>query len=272
MKRIAFTVAAIFSIGLVVFAQPPAITKASLAQAEIDRIVKTTADNEAKFREALTSYVFDRSASISTIGMGGQISGTYRRDSFMTFTTDGKRFEKIVFAPVPTLTEITITPEDIEDLSGVNPFALEPRYIPLYNFTFLGTEKIDDLDLYVFEVGPRVMPDPKSGQRVFVGRIWIDQRDLMIVKSKGKGAPETKKNKFPVVESWRENVDGKYWFPSFATSDDEIVFDNGNVVKMRVRVKYQNYRVGRTDVIVVDGDEDVPAEPQPSPTPTPQKP
>ncbi len=272
MKNIAIVFTLMIVAGSVVFAQAPAITKVSLAQAEIDRIVKTTADNERKFREALTNYVFDRSASISTIGMGGQISGTYRRDSLMTFTTDGKRYEKIVFAPVPTLTEITVTPEDIEDLSGVNPFALEPRYIPLYTFTFLGTEKIDDLELYVFEVGPKVMPDPKSGQRVFVGRVWIDQRDLMIVKSKGKGAPETKKNRFPTVETWRENVDGKYWFPSFATSDDEIVFDNGRAVKMRVRVKYENYRVGRTDVIVVDGDEDVPAEPQPSPSPTPQKP
>lgn len=269
MKRIAFTFAVIFSIGSLVFAQPPAITKVSLPQDEIDRIVKATAENEGKFREALTSYAFDRSAMISTIGMGGQISGTYRRDSFMTFSTEGKRFEKIVFAPVSTLTEISVTPEDIEDLGGVNPFALEPRYISLYSFTFLGTEKIDDLELYVFEVGPKVMPDPKSGQRVFVGRVWIDQRDLMIVKSKGKGAPETKKNKFPIIETWRENVDGKHWFPSFSTSDDEIVFDSGYVVKMRVRVKYANYRVGRSEVRVI-GEEDVPAEPQP--TPTPKKP
>src|SRR5688572_24483250 len=100
MKRVAFTIAVIFSIGLVSFAQPAAITKVSLQQSEIDRIIKSTAENEGAFREALTNYVFDRSATISTIGMGGQISGTYRRDSFMTFTQDGKRFEKIVFAPV----------------------------------------------------------------------------------------------------------------------------------------------------------------------------
>lgn len=266
MKRIAFTFAVILTIGSVVFAQPPSITKVSLSQAEIDRIIKTTADNEVKFREALTNYVFDRSAEISTIGMGGQISGTYRRDSFMTFTQDGRRFEKITFAPISTLTEIDITPEDLEDLGGVNPFALEARFIPLYGFTFLGAEKIDDLELYVFEVGPKVMPDPKSGQRVFVGRIWIDQRDLMIVKSKGKGAPETKKNKFPIVETWRENVDGKYWFPAFSTADDELVFDSGQVVKLRMRVKYQNYRVGRSEVRVIEA-EDAPAEPTASPTP-----
>ncbi|MCV4640155.1 hypothetical protein OFB62_33150, partial [Escherichia coli] len=78
----------------------------------------------------------------------------------------------------------------------------------------------DELDLFVFDVTPKVIPDPKkSTQRLFIGRIWVDDKDLMIVKSKGKAVPETKNNKFPVVETWRENVDGKYWFPSFATSD-----------------------------------------------------
>jgi hypothetical protein len=131
----------------------------------------------------------------------------------------------------------------------------------------LGTEKIDDLDLYVVEIAPKVTPDPKSGQRLFIGRVWIDQRDLMVVKSKGKGVPETKKNKFPIVETWRENIDGKYWFPAFSSSDDELVFDSGQVVKMRVRVKYANYRLGRSDVKVIE-EEDVPAEPKPSPTPS----
>ncbi|MCV4753791.1 hypothetical protein OFC37_30485, partial [Escherichia coli] len=72
----------------------------------------------------------------------------------------------------------------------------------------------------------------------------------MIVKSKGKAVPETKNNKFPVVETWRENVDGKYWFPSFATSDDELVFDNGSVTKIRMRIRYTDYKLGRTDVII----------------------
>jgi hypothetical protein len=254
-------------------AQRSAITRVDLPQAEIDRIIKTTTQNEAEFREALTNYVFDRSATISTIGMGGQITGTYRRDSFMTFTQDGRRFERIQFSPVSTLTEISVTPEDLEDLGGVNPFALEPRNLDLYRYTFLGKEKIDELDLYVFEVEPKVMPDPKKGQRLFTGRIWIDDQDLMIVKSKGKGVPETKKNKFPVVETWRETVDGKYWFPSLSLADDELVFDSGQVVHLKMKVKYSNYRVGRSDVRVVEV-EDAPTPPEaaPTPSPTPAKP
>ena len=83
-----------------------------------------------------------------------------------------------------------------------------------------------------------MIPNPKkTSQRLFTGRIWVDDRDLMIVKSKGKGVPETKQNKFPVVETWRENVDGKYWFPSYSYADDELVFDNGLSVRMRMKVK-----------------------------------
>lgn len=248
-------------------AQAPAITKGDISPAEIDRILKKTTENEGAFREALSNYVFDRSATIQTIGLGGQITGTYRRDSFLTFTQDGKRFERITFAPISTLTEITVTPEDLEDLGGVNPFALEPRNFPLYKFSFLGKEKIDELDLYVFEVEPKVMPDPKKSLRLFSGRVWIDDRDLLIVKSKGKGVPETKNNKYPVVETWRDNVDGKYWFPVLSLANDELVFGNGNVVKMRVRVKYENYRLGRTDVKVIGEEENVDDEPVPEPTP-----
>ncbi|HMS39125.1 MAG TPA: hypothetical protein PKE69_02785 [Pyrinomonadaceae bacterium] len=253
-------------------AQTSNIVKTNLSQAEIDRIVKTFTDNEGKFREALKVYAFNRNAMIATVGMGGQISGVYQRDSFLTFKEDGTRFEKILYAPVPTIKEITVTAEDIDNLGGIDPFAIEPQFVANYNFTYLGKEKIDELDLYVFDVAPKVLPDwKKTSLKYFSGRIWVDDRDLMIVKSKGKAVPEGKQ-RFPIMETWRDNVDGKYWFPALSTSDDTPVFDNGQAVKMRVRVSYKNYRVGRTEVIILDDDE--PAEetkPTPTASPTPTK-
>jgi hypothetical protein len=141
----------------------------------------------------------------------------------------------------------------------------------MYDFTFVGKERIDELDLYVFDVTPKVIPDPKkSKQRLFTGRVWVDDKELEIVKSKGKAVPETKENKFPVVETWRENIDGKYWFPTYVSSDDELVFDSGQVVKLRMRVKYGDYKLGHTDVKIIGEEEEV--KPQPSPTPAPKKP
>lgn len=242
---------------------------------QINRIIRTMTDNEQDFRAALSNYVFTRKALVQTVGLGGQITGSYRRDSFMTFTDAGERFEKILFNPISTLTEIRITPEDLDDLGGINPFALSPSQVPLYDFRFLGKEKIDELDLFVFDVSPKVMPNPKKSKlRLFQGRIWVDDRDLMIVKSEGKAVPDTKDNKFPVVETWRENIDGKYWFPAYTSSDDELVFDNGNVVKLRMRVTYSEYKQGRSTVRILDDLEETPEEPVDpnAPPPLPKKP
>ncbi len=248
------------------------VVRADLSQTEIDKIIKKFTENEFNFRQALSVYAFNRDAKIQTLGLGGQITGTYQRNSYMTFNEDGTRFEKILYFPVPTLKEIAITPADLENLGGIDPFAIEPKVVNQYNFSFVGKEKIDELDLYVFDVSPKVVPDwKKTTQKFFSGRIWVDDRDLMIVKSKGKAVPEGKE-RFAVMETWRDSVDGKYWFPVFSTSDDQLVFSDGQVVRMRIRVKYSNYRVGRSDVKIGDGEEEVKEETKPTPTPAPKKP
>lgn len=260
--------------------QTSAVVKTDLTQAEIDKIIKKFSENEFNFRQALSIYVFNRDAKIQTIGMGGQITGSFVRNSFMTFKEDGTRFEKILYNPMSTLKGITVSPEDIDNLGGVNPFAIEPKSVANYNFTFVGKEKIDELDLYVFDVTPKTLPNPKkSSEKFFSGRIWVDDRDLLIVKSKGKALPEGKdmngiEQRFPVVETWRDNIDGKYWFPVLSTSDDELVFNSGYVIKIKFRVKYFNYRVGKTDVKILDDEEEVKEDnkPSPTPTPTPKKP
>ncbi len=257
-----------------VFAQTSNIVKTDLSQPEIDRIVKAFTSKEGEFRTALTNYIFNRNATFETLGMGGQVTGVYQRDSLMDLTENSVRSEKILYFPIPTTSVVTV--EDLEDLGGVTPFALEPSSVSQYNFNYVGKEKIDELNLYVFDVTPKVIPDPKKSKlRLFTGRVWVDDADLQIVKSKGKAVPETKNNKFPIVETWRENVDGKYWFPSFASSDDELVFDNGSSYKIKLRVKYTNYRQGKSDVKILDDDQEIkPDKPQakPTPSPTPKKP
>ena len=274
MKRVfAFSLLLFVFSAVSAFGQGENIQKVPLNQAEVDRIIKTFTDNEAKFRSALTNYVFNRSATVSTVGMGGQITGTFRRDSFMSLSQSGERFEKILFAPMSTLTEINVTPQDLEDLGGINPFALEPSAINNYNFNYIGKEKIDDLSLFVFDVTPKFIPDAKKSKlRLFTGRVWVDDRDMMIVKTRGKAVPETKNDKYPIVETWRENIDGKYWFPTYASSDDELVFDSGQAVKLKMRVKYNNYKLGHSDVRILDDEEPADSKPTPSPTPTPKKP
>src|SRR5919199_4930874 len=131
---------------------------------------------------------------------GGAITGEYRRASQFTFDDQGGRFERITFFPQPTLTEISFTQEDLEDLGGVQPFALELAKLDQYNFRYVGKERLDELDTYVFDVAPKVLPK-KVSERYFQGRVWVDDQDLQIVKERGKGVPEGKQ-RFPVFETY----------------------------------------------------------------------
>jgi TonB family protein len=227
----------------------PVTGSSNLTPAQIDDIIRKFTAKETEFRRALNSYAFKRDALVQELGMGGQVVGEYHRVSAFTFDDLGNRFEKINFFPMPTFPGMT--QEDLEDLGGVNPFALEAAKLSQYNFKYVGKERIDELDLFVFDVAPKVMPK-KTTDRMFVGRVWVDDRDLQIVKSKGKGVPETKNNKFPIVETYREQIDGKFWFPIYAYADDDIVFDNGTDLRIRMRIKYSDYIVGHGKVTITE--------------------
>src|SRR4029078_3450468 len=115
----------------------------SMPPAEVDRIIHAFTAKEAEFRRALNSYSFKRDALMQKIGMGGQVTGEYHRVSTFTFDDQGNRYEKISFFPMSSMPEVTS--EDIEDLGGVEPFALEPSKVGKYNIRFAGKEKIDEL-------------------------------------------------------------------------------------------------------------------------------
>src|SRR6266481_3776683 len=249
------------------------ISASTMPAAQIDEIVRAFTAKETHFRAALNTYAFKRDALVQTIGMGGQVTGEYHRVSYFTFNDQGERFEKINFFPMPTLTEINITAQDLEDLGGVNPFALEASKLNAYSFKYVGKEKIDELDLYVFDVGPKVAPDPKKvKERFFQGRIWVDTQDLQIVKARGKGVPEDKNNKYPTFETYREQIDGKYWFPTYTYSDDELTFGNGNVVRLRMLVKYTDFVVGRGKVTITEIGDAPPGSEKPEPPKLESKP
>ena len=253
-------------------APPPAPTTAT--PVNVDRVIRAFTAKETEFRQALNNYAFKRDAIIQTIGMGGQISGEYRRVSYFTFDDSGHRFEKISFFPMPTLTELSVTNEDLDDLGGVQPFALEASKLDQYNFAYVGKEHIDELDLYVFDVAPKIVPK-KESERFFKGRIWVDDQSLQIVKVRGKGVPEGKQ-RFPTFETYREQIDGRYWFPTYTYADEDLVFEGGQVVHFRMRVTYSDFKRGRADVRIIETDDAGPGiedetgtKPEAKPTATP---
>src|SRR5215510_9607602 len=99
--------------------------------ADVDRIIRTFTAKEAQFRKALNTYSFKRDAMIQSIGMGGQVVGEYHRVSTFTFDDSGNRYEKISYFPMSTMSDV-VTAEDLDDLGGINPFALEPSKVDRY--------------------------------------------------------------------------------------------------------------------------------------------
>jgi hypothetical protein len=268
---------------------PTTVVNRSGAPEDTARIIRAFTQKESEFRKALNEYGFTRDATIQTLAWGGQISGEYRRTSRFVFDDSGNRFEKILFFPIPTVKSITITPEDIEDLGGVQAFALEASKINEYDFAYIGREKIDEIGTYVFDVTPKILSDKrrldamkksKSVERFFQGRIWVDDQDFQIVKARGKGVPEFDQ-RFPTFETYREQIDGKYWFPTYSYADDELTFKNGDSVHVRLRIKYTDFErlKGRLSIIedtepgeMKEDDKKPAAKPTPSPVPPAPKP
>ena len=97
----------------------------------------------------------------------------------------------------------------------------------------------------------------EKGERYFEGQIWVDDRDLQIVKTYGKGVGILKKNSdqaFPKFETYREQIDGKYWFPTYTRAVDTLHFKNGDSVPIRETVKYQDYKKYEGRSTIKDGD------------------
>src|ERR1043166_5462757 len=216
--------------------------QSTTAPPDTERIVSAFTAKETEFRNALAQYRFKRDATVQTIGAGKQISGEYRRTSQLTTDDSGKRIEKLLFFPTPTLRAIGISTDDLDDLFGVQFFPLETSKAPLYNFKYMGQERIDELDLHVFEVSPKVLPDPKKVKdRLFQGLVWVDTVGYQIVKTRGKGLPEPKNGFYPTIETYREDIDG-HWFPTYVSADEDLVSDgSGQAVKLRLRIRFSEF-------------------------------
>ncbi|MBI4853631.1 MAG: hypothetical protein HY819_17705 [Acidobacteria bacterium] len=222
---------------------------------DVERIIREFTAKESEFKEARNSYAYRQEFRVQTINPNNRPTGEYYRVADVTFDDSGKHTERIVRFPPPTLLNLQISPTDLKDVAEIQTFSLTTKELPKYLITYIGKEKIDELDTYVFEVKPKSIPKYKrGGERVFLGRIWVDDQDLQIVKVSGKGLPEGEE-RFPKFETYRENIDGKYWFPTYTFADDILDFP-GNPIHMRMEVRYTNYKKFSSDVKILSGDED----------------
>ena len=230
-------------------AEPPSVP--------VDQIIQHFAEREAEFNRERDNYTYTQSFVIQTIDSSGQPDGEYRMTSDIVFSTSGKRYDKVVYAPPPTLQRISLSEQDFADLKNVQPFVLTTDELPKYDITYVGRQRLDELITYVFEVKPKRI---EKNLRYFQGRIWVDDKDLEIVKTYGKAVPDIQKrseeNFFPRFETYRENIEGHYWFPTYTHADDVLHFSSGDI-RIRMTVRYKDYKRFRvTSRILLPGEAD----------------
>jgi hypothetical protein len=249
-------VALVASLGLLshtAFADEGTLDPAPPKGITTEEIIRRFAAKETEFQQARDQYTYRQDVTVKT----PEDDGEYHEIFDVLFNDQGKRLENVVFAPQSSLSRIQMSPEDLDDIRHRLPFVLTAQEVPEYQILYVGQQQEDELHCYVFDIAPKEIVGKK---RYFQGRIWVDDRDFQIVKTFGKTVPDIRKkrgqeNLFPKFTTWREQIDGKYWFPTYTKADDTLHFSNGDV-QIREIVKYSDYkRFGSNVKITYEGQE-----------------
>jgi hypothetical protein len=202
------------------------------------------------------------------------VDGEWYEVDDVIFDSTGKRTEKVVLAPENSLQRIQMTPSDLQDIQRGYSFVLTTEEIAQYNLKYVGRQKVDEIDCYAFDVAPKLI---EKKHRYFAGRIWVDATDLQIVVTNGRMVPDdTRKNNedlHPPFMTWRQQVDGHYWFPVYTKGEGILHFSGGKGymaedVHIRDTVKYADYKqFGSTFKVLYEGQDVTPPATQPDAQP-----
>src|ERR1700693_61150 len=278
------SLAALFSVLLPIImlptvagAQEGALDKSVPKGITVEEIIKRFASKEKAFKEARDQYTFRQAVKVMTLD-GDTPDGNYQEVFDVTFDDKGRKIKNVVFAPQPTLQRIRMSEEDFDDIENRLPFVLTSDESGEYDILYVGQQKQDELNTYVFDIAPKQMLPKK---RYFQGRIWVDDHDFQIVETYGKTVPDIRKKKgnenlFPKFTTWREQIDGQYWFPTYTRAEDTLKFSMEDI-KIREIIKYTNSRrFGSKSKITFEGQEVQKGAEQKKPEdqkqPEPQKP
>ena len=229
-----------------------------------DEIIKKFAAKESEFQEALNHYTYRREARVQTIDDDtNKVDGEWYQVDDVTFDPTGQAHgEDGVCARRARCERVMMSPSDLQDIQKGYPFVLTTEEIAQYNVKYVGKQQVDEVKCYVFDVAPKQI---EKNKRYFLGRIWVDATDLQIVVTNGRMVPDdTRKGKedlHPPFMTWRQQIDGHYWFPVYTKGEGTLHFSGGSGymsqdVHIRDTIKYTDYkRFGSTIKMIYDGQD-----------------
>src|ERR1700724_3336065 len=227
----------------------------------VEEIIQRFAAKEKEFKMARDQYTYRQDVKVMVMD-GETVTGEFHEVFDVLFDDKGRRLENVVFAPQSDLEKggLSMDQGDFEDIRRRLPFVMTSDEISEYNVLYIGQQQEDELHCYVFDLAPKTI-EPKK--RYFQGRIWVDDHDYQIVKTYGQGVPEIRDSKkkgkeehlYPKFTTWRQQIDGAYWFPTYTRADDTLHFGTGDI-HIREIVKYEDYkRFGSNVRILYEGKE-----------------
>ena len=239
---------------------------------QIQDIIHKFVQKETEFADARESYTYQQRTKIEETD---PIGGVYEILEEVTFDDRDRRTSHVLRAPATSLQNVIMTHEDEEDYRNVMPFVMTNSTLPEYDVNYVGHEQVDEISCYVFSVKPKTLT--KDRKRYFEGQIWVDDQDLQIVKTYGRGIGyqgRGEDQQFPKFETYRQQIDGKFWFPVYTFADDTLRFKDGQQQRLKVVIHYDHYKKYqfKTQSTITYGQVGAPATAPANPPASPQTP
>jgi hypothetical protein len=207
-----------------------------------EEIIRRFAAKEDEMLRASQGYGFQKSVRLEEIGPDNKVSGQVEIVTQQFVGPDGRRYEKPVRRSASTLQYLQAERGDSDLLASTPLFPLTTPQLPKYEITFQGKQQLDELSAYIFAVKPRAVD---RAHAYFSGVVWVDEQDMVIVKTMGKWVMETGDVTSPllpfsVFETYRQQVGKNLWFPSYSRSDETIPADK-TTLPIRVIIRWTDY-------------------------------
>jgi len=212
----------------------------SLPPAEI---IQKFSQKEDQYMNARPTYGFRKTIRIDEFDRDGKLVGQYLSTSEQIRAANGRIVNKVLEHPQNNLHLITLEPEEVKELDRIPPFPINSSQLAKYDLKFIGDEQIDEILCYIFQVKPKGVDRANA---YFEGIIWVDAKYLEVVKTYGKwvnelGDVKIAKMPFTTFETYRENVDGKYWFPNYQRAEETVHLNNGDY-PVRLTIKWSDFK------------------------------
>ena len=210
----------------------------------VEEIIRRFSQKEDEYLKSRSNYGFRKSVRIQEFGPDGGAIGEFLRVTEYQKLADDRVAMRAIEKPQSTLQGVYLAPEDLDALDRIPAYPLTSGQLAKYDLKFIGRELVDEVDCYIFQVKPRMVERAKA---YFEGVVWVDAQYLEVVKTYGKWVTEQGDTRgiaqlpFSLFETYRENVDGKYWFPNYLRSDDTLHTKEGDI-PVRLVIKWTDFK------------------------------